>query len=79
METDLLASFSGLCHGPVFNHFQYAKTEGEGLGDLVTCRWGEGGGMPNKESQGPSCKILSKDLRPECSKYRLATAMFVSY
>ena len=24
-------------HRPVFDRFQYAKTEGEGLGDLVMC------------------------------------------
>ena len=35
--TRLLASFLGLRYHPVFYCLQYKRTEGEGLGDLVTC------------------------------------------
>ena len=36
---DILASFPGRSHvhDPVFDRLQYANTEGESLGDLVTC------------------------------------------
>ena len=41
-------------------------TEGEGLGERVTCvtsgRHG-GGEVPDEESRDPSCNILSKNLR----------------
>ena len=52
---------------PVFDRLLYAKSEGEGLGERVTCMMSgrregrcEGG---SKESRGPSCNILSKNLR----------------
>ena len=50
---------------PVFDRLQYAKTEGEGLGERVTfvTSGNVGGGVPDEESRGPSCNILSKNLR----------------
>ena len=53
------------------NHLQYTKVEGGGLGDFITVMWlmmvDTQGVAANKEPQGPSCNILSKDLRLECS------------
>ena len=45
--------------------------EGGGLGDFITVMWlmmvDTQGVAANKEPRGPSCNILSKDLRLECS------------
>ena len=53
---------------PVFDHLQYAKTEGEGLGEScarrqVDMRVDVREVVPNKKCRGPSCNILSKNLR----------------
>ena len=52
---------------PVFDRSQYAKTEGKGLEERVTCmtsgvdmREDRGGVVPD---EGPSCNILFKNLR----------------
>ena len=36
-STNLDIFVSKPSHRPVFDHFQYAKTEGKGLGHLVMC------------------------------------------
>ena len=55
---------------PFFDGLQY-KNGGEGLGESVTCvtsgrregRRHMRGAVPDEESRGPSCNILSKNLR----------------
>ena len=52
---------------PVFDRLQYAKTEAEGLGESrswrqVNVRVDVRGAVPDEESWGPSCNILSKKL-----------------
>ena len=48
---------------PVFDRLQYANTEGEGLGDLVTCgyvRQTHGGRCPIRNLEALSCTIGPK-------------------
>ena len=71
----MLQSSSDVASFPGHSRLQFLitcsiKTEGEGLGERVTCVMSgrhedrhEGGTVPDEESRGPSCNILSKNLR----------------
>ena len=56
---------------PVFDRLQYANTEGEGLGDLVTCVTSgrqtvdTRGAVPEEESRSPFLYYRSEGWRPE--------------
>ena len=71
-----IASFPGLFTSSFWLlSMQYGKMEGEGLGERVTCMTsGRRGGVPDNESRGPSCNILSKNLRLWRSKDSVNTA-----
>ena len=86
-----VASFPGCSHLQFLDRLQYAKMEGKGLGDKVTCVTSgrhegrrEGRAVPGKESRGPPCPDYNvrKDTVNTAHflvDSRLINAKFVSY